>query len=249
MNKIELGLYIDNFVKLNPKKNIRPNIEKFEQNSFFVIQNCFKENKKSKLVGKKWIEILLSSKEIFEYNKRIRDDFPYCKQKKLIKILLDDLFYLFKSNIPNVLIEDTKQYFNDELKNNLIKIRKFLNDKEWSIYFFELQKIMQKQIIKFLSWNKTTFEYESYNKVLRKVLIKIMNENFVEEYLKIIQNINLYRNTLSKINTKMLYLNKSLLKEWKILSDFEKTSVCWKLYFELLSFINLQNLILNKNSL
>ncbi|MBP1527433.1 MAG: hypothetical protein H9Q65_06085 [Spiroplasma ixodetis] len=45
MNKIELGLYIDNFVKLNQKKNTRPNIGKFEQNSFFVIQNCFKENK------------------------------------------------------------------------------------------------------------------------------------------------------------------------------------------------------------
>lgn len=94
MNKIELGKFINKFVKLNPKTNKYPNFNKYDLSSFSIIKNQFKEikkyiitsnyddifyNKNNFLNGKKWIEIILSSKDIFEYHKKIRDDFPFCK--------------------------------------------------------------------------------------------------------------------------------------------------------------------------
>jgi len=257
MNKRELGLHIDNFVKLNPKKNTRPNINKYKQNSFFIIQNSFKENKKniitsnyddifygknSKLLGKKWIEILLSSRDIFEYHKRIRDDFSYCKPRKLIKILINDLFYLYKNNIPNILIEDSEKKYKNELKNKLEKIRHFLDEQDWSNYFFNLQKLMHEYLITFLNWKKDSFNYESYNKIITK---KLIDKNFTEkeilEYLKFIQKVNLYRNALSKVKPGK-ESNKKIYEEWNNFSSSSKERFCWKIYFELLNFIKLTKL-------
>ncbi|MBP1525789.1 MAG: hypothetical protein H9Q65_03590 [Spiroplasma ixodetis] len=128
MNKFELAKHISNFVKLNPKENKFLKINQQCNKSFFVIKNIFEENikyiiasnyddifynKKIKLSGKKWIEILLSSKDILEYHKRIRDDFPYCKQRKFIKILLDDLFNCFNKNPQNAVIEDNESHFEE----------------------------------------------------------------------------------------------------------------------------------------
>lgn len=258
MTEKELGTHINNFVKLNPKQNKYLNFAKYNQNSFFTIQNKIKENKKyiitsnyddifynknSKLSGKKWIEIILSSKDIFEYNKRIRDDFPYCKSRKLIKILLDDLFYYFQKNPQNAVIEDLKLNFEIEIRKDLEKIRYFLEKKDWSNYFFNLQKLMHEQIIQFLSWEKKSFEYETYNKILSKILNSKMKQKFTEEDLKFVQKVNIYRNTLSKASVKMLPLNKEIIEEWKTLSDLEKSKVAWNFYCQLGNFIITINLI------
>lgn len=262
MNKIELGKVINKFVKLNPKTNKYPNFNKYALSSFSIIKNQFKENKKyiitsnyddifynknNFLNGKKWIEIILSSKDIFEYHKKIRDDFPFCKQKKLMEKIIEDLFFWFDKNTKKIIIDSTESNFDIELRKKLENIRYFLDKKDWSNFFFNLQKLMHEQIIKFLSWENKNLDYASYSKILKQKLSKIINENLVEEYFIIIQKINLYRNTLSKINNKILNLNKKILEEWKNFSNIEKTSICWKIYFELLTFINLQNLILNKN--
>lgn len=46
MNGLKLGIYIDNFVHLNPKNNKYKNNNKYDLNSFSIIKNQFKENKK-----------------------------------------------------------------------------------------------------------------------------------------------------------------------------------------------------------
>lgn len=131
MNKQELGKHIDNFVKLNPKKNKYLKINQELNKSFFVIKSNFKENIKNifasnyddifynknlKLSGKKWIEILLSSKNITEYNKLIRDVFPYCKTSKLGKKIFKDLFFWFDKNTQNSIIEVSEVHFDDQIK-------------------------------------------------------------------------------------------------------------------------------------
>lgn len=70
MDEVKLGYYIRNFVYLNPKNNKYPNFNKYDLNSFLIIQNQFQENKNEFLNGKKWIEIFLSSKDMFEYHKK-----------------------------------------------------------------------------------------------------------------------------------------------------------------------------------
>lgn len=128
MNKQELGKHIDNFIKLNPKKNKYIKINQELNKSFFVIKSNFKENIKNifasnyddifynknlKLSGKKWIEILLSSKNITEYNKLIRDVFTYCKTSKLGKKIFQDLFFWFDKNTQNSIIEVSEVHFDD----------------------------------------------------------------------------------------------------------------------------------------
>ncbi|WP_252320415.1 hypothetical protein [Spiroplasma endosymbiont of Lariophagus distinguendus] len=242
MNKFELGKHINNFVKLNPKKNKFLKINQELNKSFFVIKNIFKENikyiltsnyddifyyKKLKLSGKKWIEILLSSKDIFEYNKKIRDDFLYCKQRKFIKILLDDLFNCFNKNPQNVVIENSESHFEEQINMQLEKIRYFLDKKDWSNYFFNLQKIMHEQIIKFLSWNKKSFNYEIYNKDLKKSLNDILNPTEVNKYLQFVQKVNLYRNTLCKVQPVINKINQSLFEDWNNCSELNKEIKSW----------------------
>ncbi|BET39515.1 hypothetical protein [Spiroplasma ixodetis] len=92
MNKLELGKYINNFVNLNPKNNKYLKINQELNKSFVVIKNIFKENKKyiitsnyddvfynkdSFLKGKQWIDIFLSSKDIFEYHKKNKRWFSF----------------------------------------------------------------------------------------------------------------------------------------------------------------------------
>ena len=67
--------------------------------------------------GKKWLTILLSSKDIFEYHKKIRDKYFYCKQRKFIKMLLNDFDYFFDNkDIQNVIIDIWTNNFNFEIK-------------------------------------------------------------------------------------------------------------------------------------
>lgn len=262
MDEVKLGYYIRNFVYLNPKNNKYPNFNKYDLNSFLIIKNQFKENKKyiitsnyddifynknSKLSGKKWIEIILSSKDIFEYHKRIRDDFPFCKSKQLVKKLIEDLFFWFDKNTKKIIIDLSESDFDIELRKKLENIRYFLDKKDWSNYFFNLQKLMHEQIIKFLSWENKNLNYNAYNKELKqKLSVKIKN-NFIDNYFQFIEKVNLYRNTLSKASAKLLDLNKILLEEWNNSNDIEKDIIVWNLYYKLNHLITTFNLILNKD--
>ncbi|MBP1525883.1 MAG: hypothetical protein H9Q65_04840 [Spiroplasma ixodetis] len=254
MNGLKLGIYIDNFVHLNPKNNKYPNFNKYDLNSFSIIKNQFKENKKyiitsnyddifySKnefLNGKKWIEIFLSSKDIFEYHKKIRDDFPYCKRKKLNKTLLDDLFFWFDKNPKKIITDVSEMNCDIELRKKLEQIRYFLDEQDWSNYFFNLQKLMHEYIIKFLSWENKNLDYISYSKIFKqKLLINNLSKYLIDDYLQFIQKVNLYRNTLSKSSPKMLDLNQNLITEWNKSNDLSKKIIAKKLYYSLIEFID-----------
>lgn len=258
MTEKELGIHIDNFVKLNPKQNKIPNIDKYNQKSFFVIQNSFKENKKniitsnyddifygksSLLSGKKWTEILLSSKDILQYHKKIRDYFPFCNQKKLIKTLLDDLFFWFDKNMQKDIIEASEINFDINTRKKLENIRYFLDKKDWSNYFFNLQKLMHEHIIKLIDWKNKPLNYRDFNKMLiQKLNVSISDLKLIENYNNTIQLINSYRNTLSKSTS---IINNNIV-EWNSKNDLTKKLVAWKLYFSLTELITCFNLILNK---
>ncbi|WDA54950.1 MAG: hypothetical protein PPFGHCPK_01431 (plasmid) [Spiroplasma endosymbiont of Drosophila atripex] len=260
MQNKKISFYIWHFVKLNPKRNQKPCINKYHQNSFFVIKRIFKENKKyiiasnyddifynkyEQMQGKKWLAILLSSKDIFEYHKKIRDKYFYCKQRKFIKMLLNDFDYFFDNkDIQNVIIDIWTNNFNFEIKKYLEKILKFLDEEEWSIYFFELQKLMHEQIIKLLDW-KGDFTYEKYNKVLISKLNSILSKELSEYYLIFVQKINLYRNRFSKIKPSENQQNQQLLNNWNNLTNQMKHIEAKHIYNQLLDFIDIINLILN----
>lgn len=262
MNKTELAKYILNFVKLNPKKNCYPNTNKYNQNCFFVIQNSFKENKKyiitsnydsifysknEKLIGKNWMEILLSSNNILEYHKKIRDNFPYCNQKKLIKSLISSFDYWFDRNSQNAIIEVSEATFDIDTRKKLENIRYFLDKKDWSNYFFNLQKLMHEQIIKLLDWKNKSLNYNSYIEILNQKLSSYINDlNIIKNCNETIRQINLYRNLLSKATS--IIPNNNV--QWNsISSDFTKKLIAWKLYYLLAELINCFNLILQEKKL
>lgn len=263
MTSLDLGYYLKHFVKLNPRNYKYPNFEKYNQNSFFIIQNCFKENqkniistnyngifynKKSGLIGKKWIDIFLSSKNIIEYHKKIRDEFPYCKQRKFTRILLDDLFFWLDKNTQNIMIQISEASFDIDISKKLEKIRFFLDNQDWSIYFFELQRLMHEQIIKFLSWNKN-LNFNDYCNLFSKKMMFFLEQKRVTKYLDFIQKVNLYRNTLSKANSTNKENSKKLLNEWNGLTSLMKTIEAKHFYYDLLEFIDIINLLLNKKSI
>ncbi|MBP1527283.1 MAG: hypothetical protein H9Q66_05115 [Spiroplasma ixodetis] len=259
MNKQELGKHIDNFVKLNPKKNKYLKINQELNKSFFVIKSNFKANIKNifasnyddvfysknlKLSGKKWIEILLSSKNITEYNKLIRDVFPYCKTLKLGKKIFKDLFFWFDKNTQNSIIEVSEVHFDDQIKKQLEKIRKFLDEEEWSIYFFEIQKLMHEQIIKFLLWENKPLKFNHYGNLLFRKMIFDLTQERVDKYLNFVQKVNIYRNTISKVSP----INKVTNDNWNKMNNFSKQSLAKELYYELIEFIDVINLLLNEKS-
>ncbi|WP_342217485.1 hypothetical protein [Spiroplasma endosymbiont of Amphimallon solstitiale] len=252
MNRKQLGYYVEHFVYLNPKKNKYPNFNKYDLSSFLIIQNQFKKNKKyiitsnyddifynknEFLNGKKWIYILLSSKDIFEYHKKIRDDFPFCKHKKLIKTLLDDLFFWFDKNPKKIINDVSEASYNIELRKKLEKIRYFLDEQDWSNYFFNLQKLMHEQIIKFLGWNKE-LKYDLYNKILRKKLSIFLCKEKVDKYLQFIELLNIYRNTISKAAPLLRNINQQILNNWNTYSTFDKKDTALELYYSLIKFID-----------
>lgn len=263
MKNKKISYYIWHFVKLNPKINSKPYIKKYNQNSFLIIKRIFKENKKyiissnyddifynkyEQMQGKKWLAIFLSSKDIFEYHKSIRDKYFYCKQKKFMKILINDFDYLFDNkDIQNVIIDISTSNFNFEMKKNLEKIRKFLDEEEWSIYFFELQKLMHEQIIKFLGWDKE-LNYNSYSKILIKKLSISLCKEKVDNYLQFIELLNNYRNTISKVAPLIRNHNQQILNNWNSYSTDDKKDTSLELFYNLIKFIDVINLLLNEKS-
>lgn len=262
MDKKELIKIINNFVKLNPKKEIYPKIDKYYSKVFFDVQNLFKNNLKlinqsnynlifsSKdgkfLSGKKWIEILFTSKNINDYHTNLRRNFQICNQKLLFENISDDLFFIFYHDKKIVAIEASEINFDINTKKQLEKIRYFLDKHDWSIYFFELQKLMHEQIIKLLDWKNKSLNYNSYIEILNQKLSFYINDlNIVKNYNETIKQINLYRNLLSKATS----IIPSNTIEWNSINDLTKKLIAWKLYFSLTELINCFNLInLDKKS-
>ncbi|WP_339047567.1 hypothetical protein [Spiroplasma endosymbiont of Colias croceus] len=131
--------------------------------------------------------ILLSSKNIFEYHKRIRDEFPYCKQRKLTKILLDDLFFWVDKNIKKIIIDVSETNFDIELRKKIKKIRHFLDEEDWSNYFFNLQKLMHEQIMNFLNWKSENLNWNNYSKALKIILTNYFDNEIVDKYFQKIE--------------------------------------------------------------
>ncbi|WP_342276670.1 hypothetical protein [Spiroplasma endosymbiont of Nebria brevicollis] len=85
---------------------------------------------------------------IRKYHSIIRNEFTYCKQKKLKVIIIDGLFYWFNKNTHNIIIDLSEKYFDIDTRKNLEKIRLILEEKDWSIFFFSVQRLMHVHIIK-----------------------------------------------------------------------------------------------------
>lgn len=84
-------------------------------------------------------------------------------------------FVMLTSSVINLDINTKKQ---------LEKIRYFLNKYDWSIYFFELQKLMHEQIIKLLNWKNKSRNYNSSIEILKQKLSFYIND------LNIVKNCN-----------------------------------------------------------
>lgn len=258
MTKIELGKHIIEFMAINPKKNSYPVLNSTNQKAFFVIQQNYKFNKdnilsskyddifynKTKsLPGKEWLEKIVNAKDISEYHSIIRNEFKYCRQRKFKAIVINDLFYWFNKNTHNSIIDLSEKHFDIDTRKNLEKIRLALEEKDWSIFFFSMQRLMHVHIIKLLNWNKNNLNYGVYSKVLQKKLVNSLCENVALEYMLFVQKVNLYRNCLSKATIESKLDSQSILQDWNKFSTLNKTSTCWKLYFQLNEFITIMNLI------
>ncbi|WJG71422.1 hypothetical protein [Spiroplasma ixodetis] len=110
---------------------------------------------------------------------------------------------------------------------------------EKSLIFFNLQKLMHEHIIKFLSWENKNLDYINYSKIFKqKLSINNLSKNLIDDYLQLIQKINLYRNTLSKSSPKILDLNQNLITEWNQNNNLSKKIIAKKLYYSLIEFID-----------
>lgn len=263
MTDKELNSHINDFVNLNPRKLKYPKINNKHLQAYLLIQQYFKNhykeikltdydnifyNQHTGLGGKEWINILLSTKNVEKYYKLIRIGYPYCNQKMLKQKLLLEIFYWSYSDVQESIIEIVEQDFNIEQKNKLKKIRQLINEQEWSIYFFELQKIMHEQIIFFLDWIGN-FNYDNYSKILIKKLNHNLNNQQTEKYLNFIKIVNLYRNTFSKIKPSENDKNQILFNQWNNWTILIKKSQAWDLYYQLNNFINVTNLILQEKKI
>ncbi|MBP1527393.1 MAG: hypothetical protein H9Q66_05670 [Spiroplasma ixodetis] len=118
-----------------------------------------------------------------------------------------------------------------------------MDKKDWSNYFFNLQKLMHEHIIKLIDWKNKPLNYRDFNKMLiQKLNFSISDLKLIENYNNTIQLINSYRNTLSKSTS---IINNNIV-EWNSKNDLTKKLVAWKLYFSLTELITCFNLILNK---
>lgn len=134
-----------------------------------------------------------------------------------------------------VVIEASEINFDINTKKQLEKIRYFLDKHDWSIYFFELQKLMHEQIIKLLNWKNKSLNYNSYIEILNQKLSFYINDlNIVKNCNENIKQINLYRNLLSKA-TSIIPSNTIV---WNSINDLTKKLIAWKLYFSLTELIN-----------
>ncbi|WP_252320912.1 hypothetical protein, partial [Spiroplasma endosymbiont of Lariophagus distinguendus] len=66
----------------------------------------------------------------------------------------------------------------------------------------------------------------------------------VDKYLNFVQKVNIYRNTISKVSP----INKVTNDNWNKMNNFSKQSLAKELYYELIEFINVINLLLNEKS-
>ncbi|WP_308150280.1 hypothetical protein [Spiroplasma sp. AdecLV25b] len=260
MTNNELYNHIVNFVKLNPKRRKYTKVTNKRTEAYLLVQEYFKSHQKdikasdydnifyskhSSLNGQEWINILLSTKNFNKYNKLIRVGYPYCNNKELFEKLRWELYYWKNFDNQEMMIELEQTNFTSGQKIKLKQIRNFLNDEDWSNYFFNLQNIMHTEIIKFLDW-KGNFIYDNYSKVLIKKLNTFLTQQQTEQYLLFLQKVNLYRNTFAKAKPAENDVNQELLNQWKNWTILIKKTQAWDLYHQLNNFINVTNLIIQE---
>lgn len=257
----EMYRHIVNFIKIHPRTRKYPKITNKQTQSYLLVQEYFKNHKKdinpndynnifynkyNSLSGQQWIEILLSTKNFLKYHKSIKIGYPYCNRKELFEKLRWELFYWKSIDKQKIIVEAIEESFNDQLKMNLKKLRIFLNEQDWSNYFYNLQNVMHQEIIKFLDWKNKSLNYNSYSNLLIKKLNQEFNDlTLVEKFTTIIQKINFYRNILSKA-TAIIPEN---ISEWNSKNETTKEAIAWNLYHSLTQLINTFNLILSKKEL
>lgn len=113
------------------------------------------------------------------------------------------------------------------------------------IIFFNLQKLMHEQIIKFLLWENKPLKFNHYGNLLfRKMILDLIQER-VDKYLNFVQKVNLYRNTISKVSP---IINKVTKDNWNQMNNFSKQSLAKEVYYELIEFIDAINLLLNEKT-
>lgn len=248
-------LKVAQFIKLNQKNNfwnkdrlnsycfikemVSNNLDNIEYNKYDNIY--YHKTNKTYLLGKEFIRIFLNSNDIYEYNKVLKSFYPNCDKGRLHRTMLYDIliFYLNRAHHSEIL--KLEKDFDNNIKMDLATIRRYLKNQEWSYYFYDLQNITHKSIIRFLNWQNKPLNYSAYGKVLkRKLYWLLQSEEEVEAYLAIVQNINLYRNILCKASP----LKHDKFTEWKQLTVEGRTDLAWNMYLDLtklIAFIN-QNL-------
>lgn len=260
----KLASYIFNFVKLNPKDNKYPNFDKYDINSFYVIQKIyrlnigqtpssnydnifFSENNKF-LSGQEWLDILNESQNFLDYHSKIRNRFFNCDQKKLKQQISYQVFSWYYHSKGKEIIDEIETSFKNDVKTSLSKIRNFLLNQEWAEYFFNLQKLMHSQLVIFLSWKSESLNFASYSKLLKKKLREKLSEEQVLSMLEIVQEINLYRNSLSKASSGSGDESLNIFNSWNNASNNAKTAICLNLYFKLLEFISVITVVFNNGT-
>lgn len=265
MNEKQLIATITDFIRLNPKRNRFSSWREYNSQSFHAVQSIMKNqinvikfhtynnvfyNKKNnkKLMGQDYINILLTSENIKEYNKRIRINYPNCRKKKLRELLIYDVFNWYSYNKEQVVIDEVEFGFSEQIKTELRKIKELLKEKDWSYYFFSLQKLMHNTIIEALEWREgKNLNFNSYSKVLKKYLANNLEEQ--EELLSQIVTINLYRNTFSKAVVGAASSHQELYDKWTQFTELQKTIKAWELYYILIKFIHIIILIKNNKEI
>jgi len=259
MTEKELKNIINIFVKLNPKRDIYPKLSKYDSKILFDVQNLFKNNfqlinqnnynnifssKDGRLLsGKKWISILVTSKNINDYHTNLRRDFEKCNQKKLLEKISKDLFLIYYHDENSMLIKASEVNFDVNVKRELEKIRFLLDEQDWSNYFFNLQTIMHKEIINFLNWKSEKLKYDLYIKNLKKEI----NNDFIFNKVKIIiDDINLYRNSLIKITAGGSKISQDNKNKWNIMNNNEREIIGLDFYFKLIFLANVFKRLKNK---
>lgn len=100
---------------------------------------------------------------------------------------------------------------------------------------------MHEQIIKFLLCENKPLKFNHYSNLLFRKMILDLTQERVDKYLNFVQKVNTYRNTLSKVSA----INKVTQDSWNKMNNFSKQSLAKELYYELIEFINIINLLLN----
>lgn len=254
MTEKEIGRYIVLFYNCNKKRMIVRNYSKEEMYAFEVIKTFFKNekkytgknftkvyynNKNDYIAGDKWLHILLTSESLYHYFRTIRSEYAYCNRKLLAKNLNYNIMFWYYSNSKNqkdIIFSVSENIYSSQLRVELNALKEQINNKQWTNYFFNLQKEMNTHLFNFLNWNKDNFNFNKYVDLLNS---KIESEFIFLQLIDLITVINNHRNALVKVTSGSGEINKKIRQQWDNSSDLEKNIICWSLYWKLLEIIKI----------